>query len=217
MLRDHKGHLRWGLRLGALAVSVGLGYAGVRWAQHEAGALNPHRGLPAEPESPPPNSPFSEAYHADMARLINRIARHDRWNDADTEWLIGLISTPWPDEVPPQIDETEAFELAMLQEDAMVIVGERIAWGAPVPPAVAASWEEAVEAMLVHPRPHVRQKGVYAVFTGGRADERRAQIERMAGSDPAQIVRRAAHHKLLQHDGQPTPLDDCPTCPKDGP
>lgn len=160
-----------------------------------------------EPETPPANSPFSPSYHRDLARLINHMARRERWSEKDTDWLVGVIGS-----IP---HEEDVFASAFF-EDALVMISERIGWQVTTPDRVERAWDKTVQDLLHHKDPARRVQGVYAVSLGDRVSEHRARLDWMAAADPSERVRFAAATKLAQFDGLPTVAGDCPTCPKGG-
>ena len=204
--------LSYMLTAAAGVAAIAAGVALIHSVRHRASAaVNPHATMAPVPSVAPANSPFSDAHHADYARLTNRLARRTDWTRDDAAWLLGLIAEPWPDAPPPGVDDQAAFETMSLREDAIIVAAERLAWRGPLPDDVADALETAVNAMLTHPQPHVRRRGVYTVFDAGWGKARRDQIARMARTDPSPAVRQAARHKLKQHDGIPDFLTPGPS------
>ena len=174
------------------------------------------------PIEKPATSPYSQEYHTDFARLINKILRQSKWAPEDEAWLLVLLGDGWPHDVkPPKFaDDQVGYEEHSLYGMAMTILADRIGRGFPITPEVEAATERAVLADLESPFWGIRHAAVASVHNAQWVNrpEFREIYERIARSDPNERVRRNALRRLRYVDGLSAPGNEepCPTCPSKG-
>ena len=168
--------------------------------------------IPAVDPVKPDTSPFSNSYHTDYARLMNRIGRRMEWDAEDQAWLMGYLTTQQPSTLS---EDMPAIESWLNYDMAHTLIEDRLATDIEVPKSVQEAYEYSVQSMLVHPQPRVRSRGIAGAVNSGlvAATAFRAVLEDLRDHDPDPGVQYTAELKLKQADGLATERDDCPTCP----
>ncbi len=185
--------------LTALVVVVGtMSYFAARFVNDPFGPVL-RAELPEVPEEKNPKSPYSDQYVNDKRRLVNQMARNTRWSDEDTQWLVKIIESGWPDIEQPDFYENqsmhEAFKFYGL---AMSIISGRIGRSIPIPSEIEEAGIRAIIENLDHPQWYVRQVAVSNTYNSGLLERASIldKVRKIAAGDPDERVRRTAQIKL---------------------
>ncbi|MEM8757644.1 MAG: hypothetical protein AAGF47_07660 [Planctomycetota bacterium] len=175
----------------------------------------------------PPQSPFTDEYTRDYARINNDILRRSSWTVEDERWLLTLIDLPIPQ--PPMTPPTQergtdhnvAWERVDLHRAAISAVGTRLGLGVPTPEPVVEAFEAAVLVAMAHPHEGYRSSGMAAAWDAGWIDrpDVRIAFERIRDEDPEARLRRVAERRLRDYDGLPAiesamADEPCAGCPR---
>jgi len=185
--------------LAALVVVVGtISYFAIRFVNDPFGPIL-RTELPEVSAEKNPKSPYSDQYVNDKRRLVNQMARRTRWSDEDTQWLVKIIESGWPDIEQPDFYENQSMhEAYKFYRLAMSVISGRVGRSIPIPPKIEEVGVRAIIENLDHPQWYVRHTAVANAYSAGLFERASilTKIRQMAINDPDERVRRTAQIKL---------------------
>jgi hypothetical protein len=162
-----------------------------------------------------PGSPMSVGHDEYIVWLFNDIGRPAKWRPEDRERVLEVLSAWSARDVAGDAMTMAEFEEWDTLRAMIDMLAARVDAGTEIEPEVVRAWHAQVVDLLAHPQAYARMAAVGNAGVAGMlfVPGIRATVERLAVSDPDEMVRRVAHIKLAQQDGRDPGVIPCATCP----